>query len=120
MLRVLLVGCAIGLLGLVACSGSDGDSDDRVLELRGYDITEQDYQTTIRLRFLNPLDASVCDSLVGLSPEDVVELATLEIETNPQEPPSPRATVKPDQLGDPDDRERAAEIILEECDRLSD
>jgi len=120
MLRLIAACIGAGaILLLVACGG--GGDGDRLLELRGYDIAESDYRTAIRSQFLNPLHAGICPSLVGLSPADVVELADIEDdapEETPEETPPPGSTVKPDQVGEEGDKVRAAEIILEECDRL--
>ena len=95
MLRLLLVlAGAFAIATVVACGDDDGDADggqstptatldagdgDRLLALRGYDIAESDYRAYIRGWLLSPLNAAVCDALVGFSLADIVANAGVEI-----------------------------------------
>ena len=114
-MRIFLL-CAVALL--VACGGGD-DQADELLHLEGFDITPDNYRTTIRELFLESDAQSFCNGIQGLSPSEVVDTLDPpdEESVTASDVPS-RATPLLDQAGDADDKEAAAAIIIAECARI--
>lgn len=101
------------LLLLAACSG--GSSEGRVLHMKGFDVTELAYRDHTRLN----ISFLVCTALKGLSPAEVVRLVDAAGAKTDNENNIPKAAIlKPDQVGIQQDRERAATILLQECQRI--
>jgi hypothetical protein len=96
---------AIGLIALMAACSS-GSDDERVLVLGGGDFTEEEWRTNVRIS----LDASNCASFNDLSTDEAIDLISAANAT---------AGETPVQAPNEDDRERAAEIVLEECERIT-
>jgi len=100
-----------GLLALVAAcgggSGSSGGGEERVLHLGGGDYTEAEFRTLARAAYVEASGTErFCRSLDGLPASEIVPLM-LELQD-----------ATPVQEAAPADRERAAEILQEECGRL--
>lgn len=95
-------------VAFAACGSADSNSE--TLTLRDGTYTEDEYRSEIRT-FLVGIDASAfCQSLNGLSNEEVS--AALKAHNDD-------LGRTPKQEADPDDDRRATEIILEECDRIT-
>ena len=99
---------------LAACSpfGGDGVSGDpeRLLVLGGGDFTEEEFRILVLASFATSFTTeSLCASVLGLSPEAAADVISTTQENE-------GADIV--QLAIPEDRIRAAAIIIEECLRL--
>lgn len=107
-MRILLLVAALAVAALaVACSGSNEPSE-RILHLGGGDFTESEARTETRAFLMRPGAESFCQSLEGLSNEEIAEvMADIKEEagTDIQEAVW-------------EDRVIAAGILKEECERI--
>jgi hypothetical protein len=89
------------------------------LELRGFTISERDYETHLARTFAeNPVGfAYSCTIFEGL---DADQVATMLYSDEDEEDFPATATIVPGQEGDPDDMRIAAEMILERCQSFED
>jgi hypothetical protein len=101
---------------LTACGGGSS-STDNVLQFTGRDETEANFRGRVREIMLNPAGQAVCNGLRGLSPQEAA--AVLRSDEAGDAAQFAGATPKPGQQADSKDLERAADIVLEECDRVS-
>ena len=109
-MKLIGLGLGIGALLLVAaCSGGGGDAE-RLLVLGRSDITESEFRTDMQAFILSEVGAATfCARLIGLSDREVAD-AMVQI--------SREAGNERLQEPDPDDEERAAGIMKEECARI--
>ena len=109
-MRLAGLGIGVGLLLLLAACSGGGDDAERVLVLGGGDKTEAELRIDMQAFILSEVAAATfCERLSGLSNREVAD-ALIQIN---RDSGTPRA-----QEPDPDDEERAAAIIKEECDRI--
>ena len=101
-----------------AAAGCNGSGEhERVLHLRDYDATERQFRTYVQVEF----NEAVCADMVGLTPAELIR--AIEMTENPGDEYNLwlhyGALVQlphiPGQRADPDSKQRAAEIMLEEC-----
>lgn len=90
---------------LMACSGSS--EPDRTLELRSGSFTESEFATEVRVLFAS--DTSICPAIRDLSIAEIIDF----IEALPSNV-TPAQNIAVSQ----DDKERASEIIRDECERI--
>ena len=107
----------IVMILLVACGGG-ASSDDNVLQFTGRDETEANFRGRVRDILLTPPGQSICTGLRGLSPEEAAEVLRSD-DDDDDASQFAGATAKPGQSADPKDLRRAAEIVLQECGRLT-
>ena len=110
-MKLIGLGLGIGALLLLAACSSGGGDVERVLVLGAGDFTEQEFRLQLRTGFLSamPSARSLCAGLEGLSDREAAEvLAQAQDERG-------TPTVQPPVAAD---RERAAAIIKEECNRI--
>ena len=106
----IVIGCILLAVAMMACGG-DGDGE-RILRLGGGDISEAEFRLDMRTTLLDPIVVmALCEGTKGLSDAEIVAVIV-----NFQQD----AGVELVQEADPEDRERAAGILREECDRVSD
>ncbi len=116
---LLMIGATVALAILAACGGGDGGkAESDLLHLRGYDITEDDWRVYVRGRLLGPGATNFCEGLQGLSAEEVGETIVTVGTPEPGWTPPPGGIPLARETSVPNDRERAAEIIQEECERI--
>ena len=106
MLSIVAVG-AIFILAMFACG--DG-SEDRVLHLEGFDITEVAYQSAMRSGLKGEPGILYCTMIQDLTPQELME-------DGAELPPG--ATPIPNQIANPDDSLKAGTIIKEICASIS-
>ena len=96
------------LLASVALAACGGDSDDaeRVLRLGSGNVTEAEFRSDTRAALLT--DASFCPSLRGLDDAEIADAVVRAQDMTPTHEPEQKS------------RERAAAILREECERVSD
>lgn len=113
----LLFALTLGLLAisLLACGGGSSKDSD-VLQFTGRDETEANFRGRVRETLLSPLSRSICTGLRGLSAGEAAEVLRSDGPGDPAEIPG--ATPRPGQQAEPKDLVRAAEIVIEECDRI--
>lgn len=110
-----LGGFVLAIL-LIACGGGSS-SDGDVLQFTGRDETEANFRGRVRDLLLNPAGQSICRGLQGLSPAEAAEV--LRSDEGGDAAQFAGATPKPGQQANPEDLVRAAEIVLNECDRVN-
>jgi hypothetical protein len=103
---------------IAACGVKDRDSAENVLHLREYDATEEEFRTYVQLEFT----PAACRQLEGLSPREVVNVANASdsggesLWTQYGERVGLREV--PGQRADEASMLRAAQIMLEVCERF--
>ena len=119
---LILVVVALPLSWSLACGDSDeSGGDGEVLHLRGVDITADNYRVWLRGEMIADADgaAELCQSIADLSPSEIVD--PVDTARGPGAVGTDmggRGTAVPDQEGSPADKEMAATILQEECDRI--
>ena len=120
-MRVMFVGVIVLVSLAAACLDDDGNGStttpgNGVLHLRGYDITPENFRSTIRLQFIGQ-GSTLCEAIRGKSPSEAVDALNELLETGlPADVALPNATPISDQARrSREDEERAAQIALEEC-----
>lgn len=101
---------------LLACGGGGSSSGDNLLQFTGRNETEANFRGRVRDILLTAPGQSLCRGLQGLSAKEAVEVLQSDNVDDPSQ--FAGATPKPGQQADPKDLQRAAEIVLEECDRV--
>jgi hypothetical protein len=114
-MKVLLL-IAFSVLTLAACGGGQSA---RVLHFQGQDITETAYRDYARSVLLGLDGAMLCKGIQGLSAPEIVKTLDLASTPSPSVTPFPGGVPVARETGIPEDRERAAQIIQEECQRIS-
>ncbi len=117
---VLFIGALVALAILAACGDGDGDGEEsQVLHMRSYDITEGDFRTFIRSEFLKSGSRQFCEGIQGLSTTEVGEAIVALGTPEPGWTPPPGGTLVVDQTPVPGERDKAARIVQEECERIA-
>jgi hypothetical protein len=108
----LAVVLLVAALGLAGCKSDN----DRILHLRGYDISERDMDLYIRSESLQNLIgwALLCRTLEGLNAQDAGRLLT-QLTASSTEPPPPGAIARPGQQPHEASATRWAELIQRRC-----
>jgi hypothetical protein len=132
-----LTAMMAGVVTSLAVFGCGGGGGDETLHLRDGDISREDYVTFYR-SFLESLGTpAFCPKIQGLSVDEVLEAATEDSGPGSSAVPSEKRTVTidvwgpvfesaegfqkvPGQTPDPDDAREVAQIVIDECERISD
>jgi hypothetical protein len=112
-----VIKCVVTLalvLAAVACG-----SGDETLHLRGGDISRADYRDHVRELLLLPIFRDICDSIQGLSTEEVYETLRSEGD-DPGGVDHPGFKPVPDQQAERDSGLAAAGIVRDECRRITE
>jgi len=115
----LLAGVAFALIAIsvIGCSGGSSGDSNNVLQFTGRDETEANFRGRIRELMLSPAGQSICTGLRGLSAQEATEVLRSGAASDASQ--FAGSTPKPGQQADEKDLRRAAEIVLDECKRLS-
>lgn len=105
----------------VACGGSA--SGERILHIKGQDISEEDYKTHIRVSMAeNPVAFGlVCNSIRDLTNQEAVDFFSALFETGTDDGEQDifrGGTPVPGQEADLEDAGRAIAIVQAECERV--
>lgn len=104
-MKFLILVPIIAIALFMACGGGGDDDSERTLELNTGTFTESEFRAQARAS----ITQAACDLIQDIPPDEL----TLVIDELQKEDNSEVV-----QQGDPEDRNRAAAITLEECKRI--
>jgi hypothetical protein len=87
--------------------------------LDGFNVTPDNYRGYLRVLLLAQGASSFCNGLKGLSAAEFLALPTASSRETPMATPPANWTPVPGQTKNPDDALAAAQILIDECDRVS-
>jgi hypothetical protein len=120
-MRWVILAVVAGLVSWSIACGSGGGDGEVLLHLRGVDITPENYRVWLRGETIADANgaAELCQSIADLSPSEIVD--AVDTARGPGAVGTDmggKGTAVPDQEGSQADKEVAATILQEECDRI--
>jgi len=119
-MRIVMMVATLILMALAVagCGGGTEESSEKLFHFEGFDISEADWRAHTQSVLLLPGADDFCKGIKGVSAKEVAEAVTLGV-AEPGSTPPAGAIPTTREAGVQTDREAAARIIQEECERIS-